>query len=80
MFAHFQTVVFRRTAPAAPPAGHPSANVPLPLLPLPPQMQDVKAGLAPHFVDRYEQIYELAFGGQQAAQQAEREPAAATAA
>jgi hypothetical protein len=28
-------------------------------------LQDVKAGLDPHFVDRYEQIYCLAFPQQQ---------------
>jgi hypothetical protein len=28
-------------------------------------VQDVKAGLDPHFVDRYEQIYRLAFPQQQ---------------
>ena len=48
-----------------------SASLPAPLPatrtlpPLPAPVQDVKAGLDPHFVDRYEQIYRLAFPQQQ---------------
>lgn len=33
-------------------------------------MQDVKAGLEPHFVDHYSQIYHLAFQAQPAAEAA----------
>lgn len=40
-------------------------------------MQDVKAGLEPHFVDHYDQIYRLAFQGDRPAAAAEPVAAAA---